>query len=96
VGEPTTLMMADEAEAREGSIRWGDSDSSSGSSSTLHDIFQVFRELGEVVVESTFVKIAILAAVALVVALVLTLGPRRDAQPGSAGDQPLPAPAAAP
>jgi serine/threonine protein kinase len=96
VGEPTTLMMAEEAEAREGSIRWGDSDSSSGSSSTLHDIFQVFRELGEVVVESTFVKIAILAAVALVVALVLTLGPRRDAQPGSAGDQPLPAPAAAP
>ncbi|MFM8537684.1 MAG: serine/threonine-protein kinase [Planctomycetaceae bacterium] len=95
-GEPTTLMMADEAEAREGSIRWGDSDSSSGSSSTLHDIFQVFRELGEVVVESTFVKIAILAAVALVVALVLTLGPRRDAQPGSAGDQPPPAPAVAP
>jgi hypothetical protein len=42
------------------------------------------------VVESTFVKIAIFVAVALVVALVLTLGPRRASQ-----EQPTVAPATA-
>lgn len=84
------LVTAGEAAAKDSPIRWGDSDSSTGGSSTLHDIVQVFRELGEVVAESTFVKIAIVVALALVIGLVLTLGPRRDAQPEATGD-PTPA-----